>query len=530
MAVNLNEGIGELHSVIELAGDYLDTDVVARARSVLDRARERRAVGQDMTIVALAGSTGAGKSSLVNALVGEEVARVAPTRPTTSMPKAIVNVADAQTLDWLGVNERHVMPDLAARLGGEGAVMLLDLPDIDSTNASHRAIAARLIELVDVVVWVLDPQKYADAVIHEDYFARLGEHADVMLTVLNQADRLRADELDGVVDNLRSILDSHGVQTDVLPTSAVTGAGLSELRARIMEIVERKSAASQRLAADVRTVGRELAGVSHAEGGRDPQTVTLPNSDELARVIARAAGAEVVARAAGESYRLRGAKATGWPVTRWLRGAKIDPLKRLHLTGESAVAPVTGVATNESARTQTRVTARSFLEAATQHMPRAWARDVREDATQRVEGLLHRADGVIAETDLEARRRPLWWTVVNAFQWLALVTAVVGGVWLALMFAGDTLQLRLPEPPYLWIVPLPTILLVGGILVGWLLSVISRIALGRGQRRTHQRVISRLTEAIERAMQTDVVEPLTARLSDYARFYDSTRRLAVVCA
>ena len=55
--------------------------------------------------------------------------------------------------------------------------MLLDLPDHDSTVAAHRLEVDRLVALVDVLVWVLDPQKYADAAIHERYLRPLARTA-----------------------------------------------------------------------------------------------------------------------------------------------------------------------------------------------------------------------------------------------------------------------------------------------------------------------------------------------------------------
>ena len=48
----------------------------------------------------------------------------------------------------------------------------------------------RLVQLVDMMIWVVDPQKYADAALHDRYLRPLAQHADVMMIVLNQADRL----------------------------------------------------------------------------------------------------------------------------------------------------------------------------------------------------------------------------------------------------------------------------------------------------------------------------------------------------
>lgn len=69
-------------------------------------------------------------------------------------------------------------------------LVLLDLPDHDSTEVAHRLTVDRLVEQVDMMVWIVDPQKYADAALHDGYLRPLARHAAVMVVVLNQADRL----------------------------------------------------------------------------------------------------------------------------------------------------------------------------------------------------------------------------------------------------------------------------------------------------------------------------------------------------
>ena len=81
--------------------------------------RRSSAVGitGDHTVVALAGATGSGKSSLFNALVGADVATIGARRPTTSLPTAAIwGDADAsELLDWLAVDTRHVVEALRRR-------------------------------------------------------------------------------------------------------------------------------------------------------------------------------------------------------------------------------------------------------------------------------------------------------------------------------------------------------------------------------------------------------------------------------
>ena len=131
--------------------------------------------------------------------------------------------------------------------------MLLDLPDHDSTAVAHRLEVDRLVGLVDLLVWVLDPQKYADAAVHDRYLRPLAAHAGVLLVVLNQVDRLAPDGARGCLADLRRLLDSEGLASvPVLAVSARTGAGLPELRAELARRVAARRAASDRLVADVR--------------------------------------------------------------------------------------------------------------------------------------------------------------------------------------------------------------------------------------------------------------------------------------
>ena len=80
-----------------------------RADAVVAKVAERTALVGGHTVVALAGATGSGKSSLFNALVGDAVAKVGVRRPTTSTPTAAIwgDEPVGDLLDWLGVGTRH---------------------------------------------------------------------------------------------------------------------------------------------------------------------------------------------------------------------------------------------------------------------------------------------------------------------------------------------------------------------------------------------------------------------------------------
>ncbi|MDY5139546.1 ABC transporter, partial [Actinotignum timonense] len=72
--MDLPTGLKNLEQALDLGGAYLDESVRTQVRDVLDRARQRGLLGTECTVVALAGATGSGKSSLLNAIVGQDVA------------------------------------------------------------------------------------------------------------------------------------------------------------------------------------------------------------------------------------------------------------------------------------------------------------------------------------------------------------------------------------------------------------------------------------------------------------------------
>ncbi|TVY99133.1 ABC transporter [Trebonia kvetii] len=227
------------------------------AESVLKRAGERLRLSGSHTVIALAGGTGSGKSTLFNALSGATFSPPGVTRPMTRHVHACVwgMQGAAPLLDWLGVQRRHRYARASVLDTGESdldGLILLDLPDHDSVVTASMAAVDRLSKLADMVIWVLDPQKYADAAVHNRYLIPLAGHAPVFTVVLNQIDTLPPEQARDCEDDLRRLLDAEGLpDTPVLPVSARTGDGLDELRLLLTETVRRNRAVTDRIAADI---------------------------------------------------------------------------------------------------------------------------------------------------------------------------------------------------------------------------------------------------------------------------------------
>jgi GTP-binding protein EngB required for normal cell division len=243
-------------------------ELVTDAETLLRRSGERMRMSASHTVVALAGGTGSGKSSLFNALAGAAFSPAGVMRPTTKHLHACVWGMEgaAPLLDWLSVQRRHRYARASALDDGEASLtglLLLDLPDHDSVVTGSAAMVDRLVKLADMLVWVLDPLKYADASVHQRYLVPLAGHAAVTTVVLNQSDTLSPDQLADCTADLRRLLDTEGlVETPVLVTSAATGAGLDELRRALATAVAVRRAASDRIMADIDALLERFAAYS----------------------------------------------------------------------------------------------------------------------------------------------------------------------------------------------------------------------------------------------------------------------------
>ncbi|WP_433389063.1 GTPase [Micromonospora sp. KLBMP9576] len=512
------------------------------AHTLVERAGTRLALSRDHTVVALAGATGSGKSSLFNALARMELSPVGVRRPTTGVTHACVwGPLDGgnRLLDWVGVLPRHrFVRESVLDADDESALrglILLDLPDFDSVQRSHRSEVDRLLGLVDLVVWVVDPQKYADRVIHTSYLREFHRHRDVTLVVLNQADRLPPAELPRVLADLRRLLDTDGLDgVPLLATTAVDPAGTRALREALERTVAERQAALRRLRGDVDAVVAgldELVGDAAPAGGPDDAAV-----DALHRALAGAAGVPAVADAVEGAYRHRGGAATGWPLVRGWRRLRPDPLRRLHLPGpaagrddgpaESLVAATSVPDPTAAQRSALGLAIRTAAERAGADLPAAWPTAVTAAARSRLGDLPDALDRAVAGTDLGMDRRPLWWRFVGGLQWLVTLTALAGLGWLALGYALRALGLPAPEHPMVGEVPLPTLLFLGGLLAGLLVAALTRPVVRWAARRARRRAERRLTAAVAAVGEEHVLSPVRAVLVSYTEARSALREAA----
>ncbi|WP_278236956.1 GTP-binding protein HSR1 [Isoptericola sp. AK164] len=545
-----------LERAVEAGQGRLDRELVDSARGVVERTRERGGLSAEHTVAALAGATGSGKSSVLNAVADADLAVPGVQRPTTAHALAAVWGEGAdELLDWLDVPRRHEMEPVAGQAPPSGVLrrsrpagistglVLLDLPDHDSVVVEHRVRAERLVERADLLVWVVDPQKYADAALHERYLRPLAGRAEVVVVALNQVDRLSAAETDAVLADLRRLVADDGLAgARVLGVSARTGQGVDELRGLLAEAARRREAAAARLTGDLQAVGRRVA----AAGGQAPPARAADRAQgALVDALEDAAGATTVVEAVRSAARRDARIATGWPVTRWIARARKDPLRRLGLRRDDLRVPAdrpdlarTSLPqTRPSVRAATATAVRSYVDQVTAGAPDAWVLAARDRGTTAIERLPDALDQAVAGTRLEAERRPVWWRVVGVLQWLLLAAAVVGLLWLGV----SAVLLYFQLPPLLmpvvtvdltargggtFDVPWPTVLALGGILAGLLLALVSRGAAAIGARRRAGRVRRRLRASVSEVAEVEVRRPVAAEMEALA----TCREAAAVAA
>ncbi|HEY0697074.1 MAG TPA: ABC transporter, partial [Micromonospora sp.] len=254
-------------------------------------------------LVVVGGSTGAGKSTLVNSLVQAPVSAAGVLRPTTRSPVLVCNPADAAWFrrgDLLPGLTRTTEPgtardtlQLVTAPALTPGLAFLDAPDIDSVVDANRALAAQLLAAADLWLFVTTAARYADAVPWELLrTARLRGTAIALVL-----DRVPGEAADEIADHLSSMLAAHDLGSAplfVLPETTVDGQGLlpEAVTAELRSWFGRLAADADARAAVVRqTLDGALAALHPAVEGladaTDEQAAAVAALDERIRAAYR---------------------------------------------------------------------------------------------------------------------------------------------------------------------------------------------------------------------------------------------------
>jgi GTP-binding protein EngB required for normal cell division len=518
-----------LDAAVRAAHGRLDDARLENAAEVVRRASDRLRLSADHTIVALGGATGSGKSSTFNALVGLDLASVGVRRPTTAWATACTwgSNGAAELLDWLGIPPRYQtvrdsMLDTGREPNDLNGLVLLDLPDHDSTEVSHHLEVDRLVRLADLLVWVLDPQKYADAAVHDRFLRPLAPHKDTMVIVLNHIDEVAEDRRDSMVADLRRLLEADGLHgVTLIPVSATTGIGIEELRRTITQRVADKAVTRARIAISLTEVTAALAAAS---GEVTPPTMTDRDRTALSDAMAEAAGVAVVTDAVRRATLARTRRATGWPVVSWMARLRRDPLRHLDLqaTDRELVAAVRASIPDarqvQAARVDSAV--HELADRLSVGLTRPWTAAINRAATAGLPELTSRLDRAVGATELGVGRIPVWARLVSLLQWLLVSAAVVGAGWLVALTGSNPLKLA---KPMIGSFSIPEVLLVGSLGLGLLLAGCCRALVRRSAGRRAERADRVLRAAVTDVTEALVIAPVAIELDAYRTVVEGLR-------
>lgn len=593
--------VASLKDAISYGEGRVPETVLLDAAATLERLSQRRELSTEHTVIGFFGATGSGKSTLFNAIAGQNIALSAPTRPTTSTVQAAIWEAEGseELLDWLGIDKRvypqtqalaaegeasdgngagkhnkaggaaapnavtEPAPGLFNRIrravGGRGemrtrtgGLILLDMPDFDSVTTTNRDLAARMMRYVDVLVWVVDPQKYADAVIHRDFMVPLAASGAQALCVLNQADKLAPAEVPAVLASLTRLLQAEGTEAHLLSApiavSARTGDGVDVLRDLLAQVAAAKSLSLQRTDAQLHATASQLRTYAGGEGTVLAGAYALEAEQKLVKACYTSSQAEQVLQAATASYRRTAGQHTGWILTRWMSRLKADPLRRLHLGQQdetkstSKAEKSAGMLGSDSENAPELVASslpplsaaqkagmanavRQYSKQMAARIDEPWKRSMKEAALSREAELPELLERDMMRIDYGLGRTRAPWVIFNALQWIALLSALVGVGWLTLISGMAYLQIQLPPAPTPEgsPVPLPTLLLLLGVLLGIASAGVGRLLTAMGSRYYARKLRGRLQTGVEKAVQSCVVAPVqqeAKRLNAYRKALD----------
>ena len=327
--------------------------------------------------------------------------------------------------------------------------------------------------------------------------------------------------------DVRRLLEADGLgDVPVLATSARTGEGIDELRRAIGKRVADKAATRTRLAGDIADAASRL---SEQNGDAEPRDLGPKDRRELVDALADSAGVPIVVEAVQRASTLRARRATGWPLTAWVSRLRPDPLRRLHLDRGTSGRDVIAAARSsmppadyvQKARVETTV--RSMCDDASKGLAQPWVRSVRQASTSRFTDLEDRLDRAVSTTELGVSGTPAWCRAVRVLQWVLFVTALGGAAWLAVLAGMGYLQMPAPETPDYRGFPVPTLMLVLGVVAGVALALLSRVLIAVGARSRARKAEKRLREAVSVVCEELVVEPVAAELSAYRATWEGLR-------
>ena len=527
--MELDRLLDSLDLAVGRASEVVDPADLAGPAEAARHARRRIGFLGESIVVALAGGTGSGKSSLLNAIAGEEVAKAGHIRPTTSQPLAWIPSQPepglVRLLDDMEIFDRvgHDQPT---------PYVIIDMPDTDSVVGTHRETFERLLPRVDAVLWVVDPEKYNDRILHHEYLQPLAGYADQFMFVVNQIDRLQPNELQAILFDFERRLADDGIHKPiVIPVAADPPGGQVEGVGHLMSLVRdrlaTKNAAIAKLVTDIKEAGREvarLAGLRHgASLGYDERWAET--RDQVSNMLLDlVAGPDLHAVAEREGSAVAERAACG-PLGSVLVAARATVLGRvLGLVPEqAALEKSTEAWQNRPGLEAAQAKLDGFVGDLAFAAGGPFGRVLRErfDDSTLEEGVVRAVELARHRSEIDLEPPVLgWWTAVRWVKWVLAAAFVAGAVW---AWAVPTSIERGSWPG-------PLMLMLGALLIGLLLSRLVDVSGRRQGRLLATAYRADLSESMGNALSRAVGTPLRSLLRSRAELEGALAQVALQAA
>lgn len=228
-------------------------------------------------VVVVGGSTGSGKSTLVNSIAGLPITAVGAKRPTTTSPVIVCHPDD---LAWF--SERRILPGMARGAQAEGdapaslsvamstalppGLAVIDAPDIDSVAEANHALADELLRAADVWFWVTTPTRYGDRRPLE-YLERAGGYGRPVAVLINKLEGTVRNKVVGLLNERLETAGLEGIPVFTADRGLTEDARLPDpVMTPIREWIEKAGDPESRRATIARSLDASLAGVDDALG------------------------------------------------------------------------------------------------------------------------------------------------------------------------------------------------------------------------------------------------------------------------
>ncbi len=211
----------------------------------------------------------------------------------------------------------------------------------------------------------------------------------------------------------------------------------------------------------------------------------------------------------------------GWPPLKWIAGLRRDPVAQLRLDrpGVDPALVRSSLPSNDAvAKARANSAVMNYVDRASAGAPQAWVQSARAVADRASSTLPDRLDQAVTRAPLVPPRDPRWWSVFGVLQWVLFAVALAGGLWLLALAVLAYFQFHVGVAPNVEGVPVPTLLLIVGLLGGVVLAFFGRLMAKTSANRAARAARAALRAEVEVVAQQEIADPVAAELATVEQF------------